>query len=77
MTTRQPVEVAANLCRVVQDGDDVVIHFGQVQASGAAPGAAQAVALCRIGMSGAGAARLQDLLVDLLRQPPPGGTPPR
>ncbi len=75
-TPVQAVEILADLCRVTRDGDDVVIHFGQtVEAAEAvqAATALQAQALGRIAMSESGAARLQDLLVDLLRQPPPGG----
>ena len=77
-TSMQAVEILADLCRVTRDGEDVVIHFGQtVEAAGAVEGvggatALQAQALGRIAMSESGAARLQDLMVDLLRQPLPG-----
>ena len=68
----QAREMFADLCRVTREGDEVVIHFGQTIESPGIPGAMQADALGRIAMSEGGAARLQDLLADLLRQPLPG-----
>lgn len=75
MTASVPSEFAADLCRVVGAGEDVVIHFGQAVAAEELAGAWKAVPLQRIVMSEGGAAKLQDLLVDLLRQP--DSVPPR
>lgn len=67
MDAPQPIHVVADLCRVERESDDVVILFGRSVASSSLEGALSAHALHRIVMSEGGAAKLQDLLVDLLR----------
>lgn len=67
MSAHEPIQVTADLCSVVRDVDGVVILFGQRVDSSALQGALSAHPLHRISMSAGGAAKLQDLLMDLLR----------
>ena len=55
------------LCNVQRQGDDIVLHFGSLAGSELAPGALGARLQHRVVMSVSGAAKLQDLLVELLR----------
>ena len=59
--------MTADLCSVERGVEGVVIHFGQRVHCGALEGALSAHPLHRISMSEGGAAKLQDLLMDLLR----------
>ena len=72
MSVPEPTQTVVDLCRVEREGDEIVIHFGQAIDADATPGARQALALQRVAMSEGGAAKLQDLLVDLLREPDRG-----
>lgn len=56
-----------DLCSVQRQGDDIVLHFGSLAGSELAPGALGAQLQHRVVMSASGAAKLQDLLVELLR----------
>ena len=75
MSSAAPTSAVADLCNVVREGDDVVIHFGQLVASGVIDGAVGAHLQHRIAMSEGGAAKLQDLLIALLREAEPGREP--
>lgn len=67
-----------DLCSVQRDGEDVVLHFGCLDGSELAPGALAPRLQQRVRMSAGGAAKLQDLLLELLReQPSPGAEAPR
>lgn len=68
MTRTAPTSAVADLCNVMREGDDVVIHFGQLVTSGVMDGALGAHLHHRIAMSAGGAAKLQDLLMALLRE---------
>lgn len=69
-----PILTTADVCNVLREGDEVSIWLGRRAESGTVPGALAAQLQHRIAMSESGAAKLQDLLVDLLRatpSPPP------
>jgi hypothetical protein len=74
MEPSTPIEIVADLCRVAREGHEVVIHFGQGLPADAPAGAVRALALQRIALGDSGAAKMQDLLTELLRAPP-AGTP--
>lgn len=65
-----PLITTADVCNVLREGDDVCIWLGRRAESGAVPGALAVQLQHRIAMSESGAAKLQDLLVDLLRAIP-------
>ena len=67
MSVPEPTQVTADLCNVECDSVGVLILFGERVDSSALPGALSAQPLHRISMSAAGASKLQDLLLDLLR----------
>lgn len=67
MSAPQAIHVSADLCRVERGGDDIVLLFGRCVASNSLEAALSADALHRIVLSEGGAAKLQDLLVDLLQ----------
>jgi hypothetical protein len=61
---------------VQREGDDIVLHFGSLTGSELAPGALGAQLQHRVVMSVSGAAKLQDLLVELLRDQQRAGNSP-
>ena len=75
MSSATPTSAVADLCNVVREGDDVVIHFGQLVASGVIDGGLGAHLQLRVAMSEGGAAKLQDLLLALLREAEPVRAP--
>ena len=66
MSVVEPTFAIADLCSVKREGDEVILHFGQLVGSAVMDGALGAQLGHRIAMSEGGAAKLQDLLTALL-----------
>lgn len=66
MSAQQVVHVSADLCRVERSSDEIVLVFGRCVSSDPLEAALSSDTLHRVVLSEGGAAKLQDLLVDLL-----------